>query len=231
MKVLKWAVCLVIITLYSITPFNVASASADGGQSAKTYAYVDVGCEVYMFSEKNDTSALFAIPQTYCVEILRGEDDGWYYVKYAEDEGIYRAVYGYCRQDEVIIAESPIKNLYLNMPVTVIFTTDSANSLLPPLGTLEVNAAYYGAYTIGVTACSYVFCNEGFGYIPKVIDNYPLNELPSKPTIAPVGSKNSNATLITALVITGVAAAAIAILYFTGKKAPKDLRNVNGQDK
>lgn len=226
MKVLKWGMCLAITTLLLLFPFG-KSAVASAEEKARIYAYVDLGSEVYFFSEKSDKSALFMIPQTYCVEIL-GKEDDWYYVKYAEDEGAYRAVYGYCRQSEVIIAEQPLENLYLNMTVAVVYTTDEANALLPGLENLQISAAYYGAYTIGVTACSYVYCNDGFGYIPKVVESYPLNELPAKPTIAPAEENGSNATLITALVITGVAASAIAVLYFTGKKNPRFL-NGNSQ--
>ena len=198
------------------------TASAENDEVAvNTYAYADIGSSCWFFTEKNEKSALFMIPQTYCVQILRDEGD-WYKVQYAEDAGIYKARQGYCLKDDLILLEKPLENLYLHMPVKIIYHTDSSTNLLPSLGDIEITAAYYGAYSFGKTACSYVLCNGNFGYITGAIEDYPLNELPDRPTIAPVNNKRSNTTLITALVITAVAAVAIIILYFASKKPPKD---------
>lgn len=230
MRVLKAFLCLaltILITAFSAAAGVIAVAAGEGEnapQAAKSYAYVDLGKEVYFFSEKKTDSALFIIPQTYCVEIL-GKDNGWYYVKYAEDNGVYRALYGYCKSDEVVPIDEPLENLYLHTTVTVVYHTDGAVGLLPALGDLEFTAAYYGAYSVGKTSCSYVLCGEYFGYIAGSIEDYPLNELPSKSTDGPVSTGGKGATLITAIVITVVAAAAILILYFTGKKTPKDLES------
>jgi len=223
MKVIKALICFVITACVLLFPATGAlTASAENEDiSVKTYACVDVGGSCWFFTEKNENSALFMIPQTYCVQIL-GEDGKWYEVQYAEDAGIYQALHGYCLKEELILLEKPLENLYLHMPVTVIYRTDSSTGLLPSLGDIEFTAAYYGAYSFGKTACSYVLCNGNFGYITGVIEDYPLNELPNRPTIAPAENKGSNTTLITAIAITAVAAAAIVILYFTGKKAPKD---------
>lgn len=227
MRVLKAVVCLALTTL--ITVFSAAAgtkAFADGAagsapQTAKSYAYVDLGKEVYFYSEKKTDCALFIIPQTYCVEIL-GKDGDWYYVKYAEDTGVYRAVYGYCRLDEVVPVDEPLENLYLNMTVPVVYRSNQSVGFLPALGDLEFTAAYYGAYSVGKTSCSYVLCGECFGYIAGSVQDYPLNELPSKSASGTEKKDSSGATLITAIAITVVAAGAILILYFTGKKPPKE---------
>lgn len=223
MKVLKAAICLLLTTFIILLPLGTRTAFADELQAELTqqkYAYADLGSEVYFYSAKNEESSLFIIPQTYCVEIL-GTDSGWYYVKYAEDDGLYRALYGYCRMQDVVPIDTPLENLYLRMTVTVTYTTDSPNNMIPPLENIEIPSAYYGAFTVGTTSCSYVLCGENFGYIPGSVINYPLNQLPSTDTLGPADPTPVNTTFITAIVITGVAVAAIAILYFTGRNTRK----------
>lgn len=213
MKVIKTALCLAltILILFSSTPFFRADAQTYG------YAYVDLDSTVYFCEEKNESSALFAIPQTYCVQIL-GEDDGWYYVRYAEDNGAYRAVYGYCQKSDVIKINEPLENVYLDYTLQVIYKPDSNTGLLPPLE-LELTAAYYGAYTLGQTSLSYVYCGEKFGYITKQVTDYPLNDLPNQTSGKIDQPKDENgAMLVCALVITLCAAGAIAILMLSGKK-------------
>lgn len=213
MKVIKAAFSLVLTILisFSFAPSFKADAQTYG------YAYADLGSTAYFCSEKSEGSALFAIPQTYCVQIL-GEEDGWYYVKYAEDSGAYRAVYGYCLKNDVVKINEPLENTYLNYTLKVTYKPDTNTGFLPPLE-IELTAAYYGAYTLGQTSLSYVYCGEKFGYITEQVTNYPLNELP-KPVSGNIDNPENEdgAMLITALVITLCAAAAIAVLMFAGKK-------------
>lgn len=222
MKVFKAAICLVLTTLIFILPcFSTAFADdVEPSVTVKTYAYADLGSSTYLCEKPDENTARFLIPQTYCVEIL-GEEKNWYRVKYAEDNGLYRAVEGFCLKDDLILCETPLENLYLHMTVKIIYKTDQATSLLPGLENIEVTAAYYGSYEIGKTGCSYVYCNDKFGYIPGAIKDYPLNTLPDRPTMAPATKSNSNAALISAIAVTVAAAAAIAVLYFTGKRPPK----------
>lgn len=216
MKVFKAALCLALTTFIFFAP-AARVAFADVAESKKTYAYADIGTSVYFFSEKNLSSALFIIPQTYCVEVL-GKEDGWLHVKYAEDNGVYRAVTGYCRADELITIDKPLKNLYLYRTVTVVYRAEAPSGFLPALSDVEMTAAYYGEYNMGNSTYSYVLCGESFGYIDWQIGEYAFNTLPDEPTVAPVENGGANAKLIVTLVITGVAAAAIAALYFTSKK-------------
>lgn len=222
MKVFKATICILLtvtVCLYPLTAWQAAFAD-ENGAPIPVYAYVDLGSEVYFCAQKDQETALFIIPQTYCVQILAKEED-WYKVRYAEDNGLYKAVEGYCLQSDVVITDEPPQNLYLNTTVTVTYRTDAASPLLPALQNLEFTAAFYGNYKVAKTTCSYVYCNDYFGYTAGAIENYPLNELPkTEPVDAPVGKK-SNTTLITALAITAVAAAAVIVLYFTGKRPPK----------
>lgn len=222
MKVFKAVICLVLTTLiYTFSCFSQAVAVAEENVTpAKKYAYADLGSKTYLCEKPDDKTALFIIPQTYCVEIL-GEEKDWYRVRYAEDNGVYRAVEGFCLKQDLIPCETPPENLYLHQTVVIIYRTDEAISPLPSLGDIEITAAFYGNYDIGKSGCSYVLCNDKFGYIPGVIDDYPLNELPDVPTVVPAAKGGTNAALIAAISVTAVAAAAILILYFTGKRPPK----------
>lgn len=215
MRVLKAALCLAITTLILFAPavFRTAAHAA----ALPRYAYVELGSTVYFYDENDRDKTLFAIPQTYCVEILDEQGD-WYHVKYAEDNGVYRALYGYCLKSDVITTNDAPENIYLNMTISVIYRTDSVNGLLNGLEEIEVKAAYYGAYTVGGVEYSYVFANGKLGYVKYSVDNkYPKNDMP---VIAPAFAENngSDAKLITAVVITLISAAAIVILYFASKK-------------
>ena len=183
------------------------------------YARADAR-DIYFCERKDLNYALFTVPYTYCVEIL-STDGEWYYVKYAEDNSPYRALYGYCLSARLTPVDEPPDNVYLNMPVTVTFKADAPTGSLPVLNELNVTAAFYGTYYSGATAYSYVYYDGTFGYIYGANDNYPLNELPvDEPPAAelPASGGGTNTKLITALALAGVAAAALIILYFTGRK-------------
>lgn len=222
MKVFKAIICLVLTTLIFIAAdFSNLSAHADGDSpEIKKYAYADLGSSAYFCEKPDEKTALFQIPQTYCVEILSEEKD-WFRVKYAEDNGIYRAVEGFCLKADLIPCDTPLENTYLHAPITIVYHTDEASGMLPSLGDIEVTAAFYGVYEVGKTSCSYVLCNDKFGYIPRVIEDYPLNPLPDKPTVAPAQKGGGNAALIAAIVVSAAAAAAIIIIYITGKRSVK----------
>lgn len=216
MNVLKSALIAVLTTLIMIFTPTALPARADGAR----YACAPDGSSVYFCAEKSVDSALFIIPQTYCVEILA--DEGvWYYVKYARDDGLYRAKYGYCLKTELKTLNEPLENLYLNLPLKIKFRTDEINSMLPSLE-IEMTAAYYGEYVSGKTTLSYVYCGEKFGYVAQTVESYPKNELPEPVVGSDVKQpdNDSKATWIAVGVITGVALIAIIALYFSSRKKP-----------
>lgn len=218
MRVLKAAICLAITTLIFFAPaFFRAPAHA---AALPKYAYTELDSTVYFYSENDRNKTLFEIPQTYCVEILSEQGD-WYYVKYADDNGVYRAVYGYVLKSEVTPTDVPPENIYLHLTISVIYRTDDVGDLLNGLDEIEITAAYYGAYSVGGVRYAYVFANGKLGYVKYTLDSYPKNDLPkTAPTFAQGGGSDSR--LITAVVITLISAAAIVILYFASKK-PKPL--------
>ena len=221
MKVLKaapfFAAVFFNLIFLSLPQTNVY---ADGDYK---YAYVDIDSKVYFCRNKNADDALFEIPQTYCLEIL-GREDGWLKVKYAEDDGVFQALYGYCETEGLILSNEKPKVKYLKETVTVVYRTEEAGNMLDSLAPIELEAAYYGALTLVSKQYSYVYCNGYFGYITGAIENYPLNPLPSTSTFSPSDSDYkgaSGATLITAVAVTAIAVVAITVLYFSGKTPPK----------
>ena len=90
---------------------------ARASQTSYTYAQA-VTETAYFFTQKDVSTSLFAVPYTYCVRVVR--DDGqWYYVQYAEDEGIYRAVYGYVLKSDFTLLDSEPPATYLFKSITV----------------------------------------------------------------------------------------------------------------
>ena len=209
-----------ILTLISfIFPFRTAAQNISASAATPRYARADAR-DIYFCERKDLNYALFTIPYTYCVEILSSDGD-WYYVKYAEDNGMYRALRGYCLSANLTPVDEPPERLYLNMPVTVTFKADNPVGSLPVLNELNVTAAFYGTYYAGASAYSYVLYDGGFGYIYGANDNYPLNQIPEEqpPAAETPTQSGGNTKLITAIGLTALAAAALVILYFTGRKS------------
>lgn len=181
------------------------------------YAYVNEGVTAYFCSEPDARKSLFAIPQTYGVVLVSEIDADWYYVKYADDDGAYVALYGYVRKSDLIPTDSKPENLYLNMTVVLRYIPEGVEGM-SPLPAIEATAAFYGSYEIGGTACSYLYCNGAFGYYPQTY-SYPHNALPSAPAFNRT-EEEPDARLITAIVITLIAVSAVTVLYFSGKRKP-----------
>lgn len=214
MNTLKTAICTILsffICLFSLSSPNVAYAQLS---SYGRYAYADLDSTVYICTEKNKSTALFAIPQTYCVEILKEESE-WLYVRYAEDTGVYRAVRGYCLADELVRVDAPLENSFLYSTFNVTFTADQITGVLPGLADIEMTAAYYGSYTVAGVEYSYVLCGDSFGYVKGGLNGYPLNTLPSQNTFTPVKEENDDTALVSVIAVCGIAALAIAVLFIS----------------
>ena len=206
--------CLLAALIFAVVP----TKSFDARALTARYARADAK-DIYFCERKDLNYALFTIPYTYCVEIL-STDGEWYYVKYAEDGYLYKALYGYCLSTNLTPVEEPPNNVYLNMPVTVTFRTDTPVGSLPVLAEMNVTAAFYGTYYSGATAYSYVLYDGKFGYIYGANDNYPLNEIPVETPAdePPATESKSNTKIITVLALTGLAAVTLIVLYLTGRR-------------
>lgn len=195
--------------------------------SSPTYARAAVKT-AYFFNEKNTSSSLFAVPYTYCIEILRDDGD-WYYAKYANDAGIYKALYGYCRKQDFTPENGVPEVTYLYKTVTVNYKVDGGNVSLPVLSEISLEAAYYGTFYSGATVYSYVYCQGSFGYIEGANDDYPLNAPAT--TDGNGGEQNSgqggkstevSVGLIAFIVIAVLFTAVIIVIYLTARKPKID---------
>lgn len=219
MKVLKAALCLAMAAAMTIPAATPAVA-----ESGARYARADT--KSVLFCEKMDaSSALFIVPYTYCVEII-AEYGEWYRVKYARDEGMYAALNGYCQKDGLTPVQTPPENIYLDYPITATLRSSPQGGADFPWLELTVQAAYYGEYYDGYDVCSYVRYDNKFCYVSETLSDYPLNEIPAEPAFSasPAPSGESNAKLITALVIFGLAASAVVALTLTGKRNRRDIK-------
>lgn len=216
MKVLKAALACLVVAVVAA-----AAASAPTGTAvAETVKYaMALTDDVYIYDEMQNNTELFALPATYCVEITR-EYDGWYRVNYAEDEGLYEKVTGYCKKDDLQLLDGAPVNLYLNYPVEVtLFSGADPKSGLPGLE-LTVTAAFYGNYYRANTSYIYLKYGGGFGYVEGKIDDYVKNDIPSAPVFSenePQTDKGSSA-LVPALVLGALALTAVAVLVITGRR-------------
>ncbi len=218
MKPLKAIICCLMTALILTSAFHFTKGETFARGATARYARAD-SRDIYFCESKDLSTARFTIPYTYCVEIV-SVDGEWYFVKYAEDTSLYKALYGYCLSKNLTPLTEPPENIYLNMPVTVTFRPDAPENSLPVLGEMNVTAAFYGTYYSGATAYSYVHYEGQFGYIYGAHDDYPLNPLPGpeSPPAENPPSDGSGVKIITILAVTGVAVVALIILYVTGRK-------------
>ncbi|MDE7453960.1 MAG: hypothetical protein K2N22_06090 [Clostridia bacterium] len=214
MKPAKFAVCCLLAALCFAIPSRPA-ALVGTGESSAHYAIATTR-NVYFYENIDDAHAMFAIPYTYCVEVLDVQDD-WYQVRYAEDAGAYNALSGFCRKAGLTLVDEPPKSVYLNKLITVEFRHELGNTFLPTVGEVNDEAVFYGNLYWDNEAYSYVYYNGKYGYVNGAHEDYPLNELPAEPT--PKEGKGANVKLIIVIVLIAAAGLSLLILYFTGKTA------------
>ena len=201
---------------HSILTLNMNSSTApttEYGDAQAVYARA-LSREAYLCSEKNESSGLFAVPYTYCVQVL-SEEDGWYSVKYAEDSGIYKAVYGYVRTEDFAVLESAPETTFLYMPVNVTYSQPPAGGL-PAIDDITVTAAFYGNFYSGGAGYSYVLYGDSFGYISGATENYPITEISSPPD--PLSQKPAGTVVAVFIVLGVLAAVTVALFALSGKR-------------
>ncbi len=165
---------------------------------------------------------MFAVPYTYCVKILRDDGD-WYYVQYAEDEGIYRALYGYVLKEDFVKLDEQPEVTYLYKSLTITYSADDGETSLPVLDEIQLEAAFYGTYYSGATAYSYVLCRDSFGYIRGANDDYPLIDDPDSDQPDPTGTQGADGgQIITAVIIVALSAGALILVFISSKKRKTD---------
>ena len=221
-KFIKTPLCciLIVINLILTANFTVFHARAD----ERVFAMTDEKNLTYICTAKSSATAIFAVPYTYCVEIISGDGE-WYYVKYADESEGYRPVYGYCLKEHLTVLSEPPQNVFLVKHVKVNFCQQSGSPSLPTITDIMVNAAYYGVYYQAGMAYSYVYYNNSFGYIQGANDDYIRNTLPASGDnfippdyVEQPAKKENNVKLAVAVILTALAVVLLTLLYFTGKR-------------
>lgn len=229
MKVLPKAAAFIAAAVIALAPVTIAAGAetteydgTNGGETQTLSSYARATSrEAYFCTSADLATGIFAVPYTYCVEILSEEGD-WYRVKYAEDYGIYRAVYGYVQKSDFeVLSEAP-QTVYLYKSVSVTFSQDAPAGNLPVIDDITVTAAFYGSYYSGAAGYSYVLCDDSFGYIVGANEDYPLI-LPEDDAADTEddAQPNNSVTVVAAVVIGALALLALALLVLSGKKRPK----------
>lgn len=201
------------------TEYAAAESTISPPQSSvnATYARSD-SRTAYFCTSADAATGIFAVPYTYCVEVL-GEEGDWYRVKYADDFGIYRALYGYVRKSEFTLLTEPPETVFLYKSVSVTFSQDSPSGNLPVIEDITVTAAFYGSYYSGAAGYSYVLYNDSFGYIAGANEDYPLI-LPEKNEEEETPGKSPAAgTVVAFCAIGALAVLAAALVLLSGKKS------------
>lgn len=207
---------LFIIICAAALIFSGGGGVARASEQSDRYAQA-VTTTAYFFSQKDLSTSLFAVPYTYFVRVVR--DDGqWYYVSYAEDEGLYRALYGYVLKSDFVLCEESPPVTYLFKSITITYTAGDESSSLPSLGEIDMEAAFYGTYYSGATAYSYVLCGESFGYIAGANDDYPLNPLVTESGGNEKEEGGSDNAVVTAVIIVALAAGALVLVFLSSRK-------------
>lgn len=229
MKVLPKAAAFIAAAVIALAPVTIAAGAetteydgTDGGETQTLSSYARATSrEAYFCTSADLATGIFAVPYTYCVEILSEEGD-WYRVKYAEDYGIYRAVYGYVQKSDFeVLSEAP-QTVFLYKSVSVTFSQDAPAGNLPVIDDITVTAAFYGSYYSGAAGYSYVLCDDSFGYIVGANEDYPLI-LPEDDAADTEddAQPNNRGTVVASVVIGALALLALALLVLSGKKRPK----------
>ncbi|MBE7088382.1 MAG: hypothetical protein E7370_02505 [Clostridiales bacterium] len=220
MKVVPLTLAFFIILInVLLLPANNFALANDDATAFITYGKAE-SKNVYLCSKPDEAFAMFTIPYTYCVEIL-GEEGDWYRVKYAEDSGIYRAVYGYCQKGQLTLLYERPQTVYLYKPITVTYSANLPSTNLPVLGEITVTAAYYGAFYQGPAAYSYVLCEGTYGYIVGANDDYPLiYDTPDTPAQGetPKQEEQYDIGLLVGVFLVIFSVVALLLLFFGNRK-------------
>ncbi len=207
----------IALTILPCAAVKTEYAAAENGGLISSYARANSRTSYFCASADIATS-LFAVPYTYCVEIL-SEEGSWYRVKYAEDYGIYRAVYGYVLKSDFTVLEEAPSTVYLYKSVSVTFSQDAPAGSLPVIDDITLTAAFYGSYYSGAAGYSYVLCDDSFGYIVGANEDYPLitpEETP--PEEDETKPKTNGGTIVAAVAIGALVLVAAVLAAFSGKK-------------
>ena len=180
--------------------------------------------DVWFYASEDESSALFLLPYTYYVKVIRRGEE-FSYVEYLTDEPPYKKISGYCRTDKLVFVDYVPARPYLRREVTLSYSLPQSGTLSGSFSTVEKSFLYYGHRYEGTQLYYYVLSGDTFGYVPADRElEYDLNTdyldyLASVDAAGKAGGALSPAA-IAVICIACVAAVAIAVFVVRGKKPP-----------
>ena len=156
-----------------------ASPPSHSAKAEQSSSYACILSEnVYLYSRENENSGLFILPYTYYVKVLSPGIE-YCYVQYQTDSPPFKAIYGYCKSNEITFVDYVPTRPFLYYTIEATYRLDGYSELLssdPVFSTVTLTYAYYGNYTVGSSAYCYVSLDGKTGYLPKTQEiSYDLN--------------------------------------------------------
>jgi hypothetical protein len=125
--------------------------------------------DVFFYTETQEKSGLFLLPESYYVKILDVAPD-FCKIEYLYDDTDVKKIVGYAKTSQLTFVSYVPKRPYLYQLFDVRYTISDAMSTSSVLDNLVITCAYYGDYTIGSQTYCYVLRGDEFGYVPKPAD-------------------------------------------------------------
>ncbi len=145
--------------------------------SSVSYACA-VNPNVYFYTTQSEDSPLFILPQTYYVKII-SKGESFCYVQYLENVAAYKALYGYCKTDELLFVDYTPERpfLYLSFDKKYVIEDGTEGYENGLLSSITYSCVYYGDHYVNSKRYSYVLINGVFGYVPQPqAVEYELND-------------------------------------------------------
>lgn len=205
----KFILTLLCISVFFLAPLSAPPQTVQA--NGESYACI-LSKNVFFYEREEESSGLFLLPYTYYVKILQ-KGAPYCYVQYLTDKSPFRAVYGYCKTNELkfvdYVPERPF--LYYTVDATYSLTDNAPGG---DLSSLTVTYAYYGDYVIGSSVYHYVRLDEKTGYLPKTKElDYELNDDCFAPASA---EKTSSAEQVTPMTAGQIALTVTVICLLAG---------------
>ena len=182
--------------------------------------------DVYLYGSEDESSGLFRIPYTYYVKVIVPGIE-YSYVQYSTDTPPYKAIYGYCKSEQLHFVDFEPVRPFLYYPLNVDYTLEGYSDFFPQdeiFSSVTLTYAYYGDYTVGSSTYCYVSLDGKMGYLPKSMDiSYELNtDYGLAPPDVPVDELPAPSPLRTEQIVLIVIALvlALAVAYYLLRPRP-----------
>ena len=219
-----------IFYLLSLFPFTVRLTQADETVHA-VGSYACILTNAYFYTQPDEQSGLFLLPQTYFVKTLEYLDT-FCKIEYLYDDEHVAKLIGYAKTNELTFVDFIPERPYLYHLFEVSYTLEKSTAEQSPkqeniLQEIKFTCAYYGDYPIGSQTYCYVLRDNKFGYIPKpetlVIEpngEYAAHQTPEEPPLTIEENTSPNGVQIAILIALCLLVPILAAFIFKSPRRP-----------